>query len=60
MAARHPGRRRTGIATCEMMLVNMKEGGMISAHDYTVAKAAATRCVVATSRPASWSMRSGC
>jgi len=24
------------------MLVNMKEGGMISAHDYKVAKAAAT------------------
>ncbi len=33
---------RTGIATFEMMLVNMKEGGMISAHDYRVAKAAAT------------------
>ena len=25
-----------------MMLANMKEGGMISAHDYRVAKAAAT------------------
>jgi 3-hydroxyacyl-CoA dehydrogenase len=33
---------RTGIANCVMMLANMKEGGMISAHDYTVAKAAAT------------------
>ena len=33
---------RTGIANCEMMLANMKEGGMISAHDYAVAKAAAT------------------
>ncbi|MBI4741257.1 MAG: 3-hydroxyacyl-CoA dehydrogenase/enoyl-CoA hydratase family protein [Betaproteobacteria bacterium] len=33
---------RTGIANCEMMLANMKEGGMISAHDYTVARAAAT------------------
>lgn len=33
---------RTGIATMEMMLVNMQEGGMISAHDYRVAKAAAT------------------
>ncbi|MBL8374987.1 3-hydroxyacyl-CoA dehydrogenase/enoyl-CoA hydratase family protein, partial [Accumulibacter sp.] len=33
---------RTGIANCLMMLANMKEGGMISAHDYTVAKAAAT------------------
>jgi 3-hydroxyacyl-CoA dehydrogenase len=33
---------RNGIATLEMMLVNMKEGGMISAHDYRVAKAAAT------------------
>ena len=33
---------RNGIATFEMMLVNMKEGGMISAHDYRVAKAAAT------------------
>jgi 3-hydroxyacyl-CoA dehydrogenase len=33
---------RTGIASLEMMLVNMREGGMISAHDYRVAKAAAT------------------
>jgi 3-hydroxyacyl-CoA dehydrogenase len=33
---------RTGIANCEMMLANMKEGGMISAHDYLVAKCAAT------------------
>jgi len=33
---------RNGIATCEMMLINMAEGGFISAHDYTVAKAAAT------------------
>ena len=33
---------RNGIATLEMMLANMKEGGMISAHDYRVAKAAAT------------------
>ena len=33
---------RPGIATLEMMLINMKEGGMISAHDYRVAKAAAT------------------
>ncbi len=32
---------KNGIATFEMMLVNMKEGGMISAHDYKVAKAAA-------------------
>ena len=32
---------RNGIATCEMMLVNMAEGGFISAHDYRVAKAAA-------------------
>jgi len=33
---------RNGIATCEMMLVNMREGGFISAYDYRVAKAAAT------------------
>ncbi|THF60239.1 3-hydroxyacyl-CoA dehydrogenase/enoyl-CoA hydratase family protein [Pseudothauera rhizosphaerae] len=33
---------RNGIATCELMLVNMREGGFISAHDYRVAKAAAT------------------
>lgn len=33
---------RTGIANCEMMISNMREGGMISAHDYTVAKAIAT------------------
>jgi 3-hydroxyacyl-CoA dehydrogenase len=32
---------RAGIATLEMMLVNMKEGGMISAHDYKVARSAA-------------------
>ena len=32
---------RNGIATCELMLVNMAEGGFISAHDYRVAKAAA-------------------
>ncbi|NMG71482.1 3-hydroxyacyl-CoA dehydrogenase/enoyl-CoA hydratase family protein [Parazoarcus communis] len=33
---------RNGIATCELMLVNMAEGGFISAHDYRVARAAAT------------------
>ena len=33
---------RTGIANCEMMLINMREGGMISAHDYLVARSAAT------------------
>ncbi|MDD3354080.1 3-hydroxyacyl-CoA dehydrogenase/enoyl-CoA hydratase family protein [Zoogloea sp.] len=33
---------RNGIATCELMLVNMREGGFISAWDYRVAKAAAT------------------
>jgi 3-hydroxyacyl-CoA dehydrogenase len=32
---------RSGIATFEMMLVNMREGGMISAHDFVVARAAA-------------------
>jgi 3-hydroxyacyl-CoA dehydrogenase len=32
---------RNGIATCEMTLVNMAEGGFISAHDYKVARAAA-------------------
>ncbi|MVW79756.1 3-hydroxyacyl-CoA dehydrogenase/enoyl-CoA hydratase family protein [Bordetella sp. 02P26C-1] len=32
---------RTGIANLEMMLVNMREGGMISAHDYRVARSAA-------------------
>ena len=32
---------KNGIATFEMMLVNMKEGGMISAHDYKVARCAA-------------------
>ena len=32
---------KNGIANFEMMLVNMKEGGMISAHDYKVARAAA-------------------
>ena len=33
---------RNGIAVAEMMLVNMKEGGMISEHDYAVSKAVAT------------------
>lgn len=32
---------RTGIANFEMLLTNMKEGAMISAHDYKVARAAA-------------------
>lgn len=42
MARGIPVAGKTGIATLEMMLLNMKEGGMISAHDYRVAKAAAT------------------
>lgn len=33
---------RAGIANLKMMLVNMWEGGMISAHDYRVGKALAT------------------
>ncbi|TAH50945.1 MAG: 3-hydroxyacyl-CoA dehydrogenase/enoyl-CoA hydratase family protein [Betaproteobacteria bacterium] len=33
---------RDGIATCEMLLLNMAEGGLISAHDYRVGRAAAT------------------
>ncbi len=41
MARDIPVAGRTGIATFEMMLVNMKEGGMISAHDYKCAKYAA-------------------
>ncbi|MCA1999147.1 MAG: 3-hydroxyacyl-CoA dehydrogenase/enoyl-CoA hydratase family protein [Hyphomicrobiales bacterium] len=32
---------RTGIANCELALVNMREGGFISEHDYRVARAAA-------------------
>ena len=32
---------RGGIATLEMTLVNMRDGGMISAYDYQVARAAA-------------------
>jgi len=32
---------RTGIANFEMVLLNMREGGMISAHDYRVARSAA-------------------
>ena len=31
---------KSGIATLEMTLVNMRDGGMISAHDYRVARAA--------------------
>lgn len=42
----HPARAvpvtgRAGIATLEMQLINMKEGGFISAHDYQVARAGA-------------------
>jgi 3-hydroxyacyl-CoA dehydrogenase len=41
-----PGREivvagRNGIAACEMMLVNLREGGMISDYDYRVARALA-------------------
>jgi 3-hydroxyacyl-CoA dehydrogenase len=50
----HDGGRRNGIATCEMMLVNMKEGGFISAHDYRVARARPPRCAAARSRPIRW------
>jgi 3-hydroxyacyl-CoA dehydrogenase len=32
---------RAGIASMEMTLVNMREGGMISAHDYRVSRAVA-------------------
>ncbi|OZI21648.1 3-hydroxyacyl-CoA dehydrogenase [Bordetella genomosp. 7] len=38
---RVPVAGRTGIANFEMVLVNMREGGMISAHDYRVARGAA-------------------
>jgi 3-hydroxyacyl-CoA dehydrogenase len=41
MARAIPVAGKNGIATFEMMLVNMKEGGMISAHDYKVARSAA-------------------
>ncbi len=41
MARAIPVAGKNGIATFEMMLVNMKEGGMISAHDYLVARSAA-------------------
>ena len=41
MARAVPVAGKNGIATFEMMLVNMKEGGMISAHDYKVARSAA-------------------
>ena len=33
---------RNGIATLEQTLVNMREGGMVSEHDYRVGKAIAT------------------
>ena len=33
---------RNGIATCELMLLNMAEGGFISEHDYRVGRAVAT------------------
>jgi len=40
--ARIPVAGRTGIASLNMMLVNMREGDMISDHDLRVARAAAT------------------
>jgi 3-hydroxyacyl-CoA dehydrogenase len=39
----------------EMMLVNMREGGMISAHDYRVAKAVATALCGGEVDTAAWS-----
>jgi 3-hydroxyacyl-CoA dehydrogenase len=33
---------RAGIANCEMLLTNMREGGMISVHDHLVARYVAT------------------
>jgi 3-hydroxyacyl-CoA dehydrogenase len=44
----------TGIATLKMMLVNMKEGGFISGHDYEIARASPTR-----SAAARWSRERG-
>ncbi|KXB32355.1 3-hydroxyacyl-CoA dehydrogenase [Dechloromonas denitrificans] len=41
MARGIPVAGRAGIATLEMTLVNMRDGGMISAYDYQVARAAA-------------------
>ena len=40
MVANVPG--RNGIATCEIMLINMQEGGFISPGDYRGGKAGAT------------------
>ena len=51
---------RNGIANFEMMLVNMREGGMISAHDYRVARSAAVARAAARSRPARAWTRNGC
>ena len=51
---------RNGIANFEMMLVNMREGGMISAHDYRVARSPPWRCAAARSRPARAWTRNGC
>lgn len=36
-----PAAGRSGVANLEMVLVNMREGGMISDHDYRVARSAA-------------------
>ncbi|MBS1132567.1 MAG: hadH, partial [Proteobacteria bacterium] len=41
MARGIPVAGRAGVATLEMTLVNMRDGGMISAYDYQVARAAA-------------------
>jgi 3-hydroxyacyl-CoA dehydrogenase len=48
--ARRSGGRQGRYRHLEMMLVNMREGGMISAHDYKVARPLPSPCVAAKSR----------
>jgi enoyl-CoA hydratase/carnithine racemase len=50
----------TGIATLKMMLVNMKEGGFISDHDYEISSRIAEMLCGGEVEPAVWSTRSGC
>ena len=51
---------RASIAACQMMLVNMRDGGFISPHDYRLGLVSPTPCAAATSMPMRWWTKSGC
>ena len=55
-----PAAGRTGIATLEMMLVNMREGGFVSPYDFEIGLPSPASSAAARSSPAASSTSAGC